>query len=236
MDTKTRRLVRAHQELGVLRELWLPDRGIAVDGSACTAWTGCCAGHVLVQATPGAQMTYAPTGWGSKPCLTCAGAQYMVCTHDDWNTFFGGDDADCVLALAHNCNVNDGIPVGAFGASTSHRIFLWLLRASTKVAYYRISSALNGAANSGGSGNRHHVTRNVSTAASAYLNGLSVGDGTVDVLPMTLTHVAIGAQVVSGAAPNAYATGDIGPIALYSTLTDPAALTALWNALGWAHS
>jgi hypothetical protein len=223
-----------HQALGVLRALWRPDRGITVDGSAVTAWTDQVASYVLAQATPGAQMTYAPTGWAGKPCLTCAGAQYMVCTHDDWNTFFGGDDANCVLALAHNCAVGNSEPLGVFGVNTNNRIFVWLVAAGAQVRYYRASVGLTGATNSGGSGNRHHVARNIATASELYLNGASVGSGTVNAAAMTLTHVALGAQVLSYI--DSYATGNIGPVALYSTLTNPSALTELWNALGWAHS
>lgn len=224
-----RSALREHQALGVLRALWLPNQGISLSDGKVATWSDMVSGYQLVQETAASRLAYDADGWDGMPCLVASGAQYMVCTHANWNTYFGGDDANTVIAMAHSVEA-PSVLVGIFGASTAHRSCMWI---SSTMRYLRSSSSyFQGTL---GSGLRHHVVRNVGTAGQIWRNGELSASSAIDAASITVSRVAVGAHVTDSAVDN-YASGSFGPIAIFSTLDSPAGLTALWNRRGWAHA
>lgn len=222
--------------LGTLRALWLPTHGVTVVSDKATAWVDCVAGYTLVQATPGAQLTYDATGWLGRPRLTAAGAQYMVCSHADWNTLFGGNDTDTVLVAATDAAATATVRhrVGLYGAAIADIASL-AATASSELAYQRGSLTYNSGATP--SGKRLDVVQNVGTTASAYVNGALVGaPATLNSDASSLSAVCIGVYYRYLTPTGLYFVGSLGPIALYNTVSDHAALAALVAAYGYANA
>jgi len=222
-------IVRQLAALGTLRALWHPSYGITLNGSDVAAWRDLVAGYVLAQATPGAQPTYNATGWNGNPCLVYAGAEYLLCSHADWNTFFGGDDTDCAMCFVHDA-VGSGTQYlgGLYGSVYNDKIDVY--PHSGVDYYFRRNLPIGKAA----SGKRHTLGRNIGTAGQIWINGVLGNSATLDTTAVTPLHFCHGCSYNTGSPAN-YATANEGVVALYSTVTDPAALAALITACGYAY-
>jgi hypothetical protein len=214
-------LISEFSSVGVLRALWLPGLRATYVDDKVAAWRDLVKGYLLEQDDADARFTVSSTGWNGRRMFTCAGAQFMTCEHEDWNTLFGGDDADCALMLVHDL-ADSTMPLGLYGATASHRIAMWF--ASSTARLIREGTDFSGGAGSQGSGLRHHVVKNVGAVASVYRNGLLVATGALDAASQTLERLAVCAMVIPEGNPTTFATGDIGAIALYSNINDEAAL------------
>ena len=219
--------------LGTLRALWHPAYGVTLNGSTVAAWRDLVAGYDYVQATPGAQSTYNATGWAGMPQLEFAGAQYMACAHADWNTFFGGNDTNVVLAGAIDAPADGAVlyTFGVYGATAN-----WIARAKTAVnttLYVRGGSFFAGAA---ATGKRHEAVESVGTVGTIYRNGSVLATQEFDVGSLTVTHAAIGTRMTSGSPDATYFIGKMGIIAFYSTVSNHAALSALMTQCGYGHA
>jgi len=224
-------LIARFAAIGTLRALWHPSYGITLNGSDVAAWRDLVAGYVLAQGTPGAQPAYNVTGHGTMPTIDYAGAQYLECVHADWNTLFGGDDANCVIALAHDCVGGDTCFAGLFGETIYERIMLFEKSSSAKREYYRAAPNLLYADPS--SAFRHEVAENVGTTVKVFENGSQIATGTVNAGVLTLKRMVTGCIYYDADVPKRFATGKQGIVALYSTVSDHAALSALMTACGY---
>jgi hypothetical protein len=216
-------LLAEYRSVGVLRALWIPGlRTTYVDDKVAT-WRDLVKGYLLEQDDEDARFTVSSTGWNGRRMFTCAGAQYMTCEHADWNTLFGGDDADCALVLVHDL-ADSTMPLGLYGATASHRIALWF--ASSTARLIREGTDFSGGAGSQGSGLRHHIVKNVGAVASVYRDRMLMDSGALDAASQTLVRLAVGAMVVDAGGASTFAVGDIGAIAVYSTISDEVGLSA----------
>jgi hypothetical protein len=225
-------IVRQFAALGTLRALWHPLYGVTLNGSDVAAWRDLVAGYVLVQATPGAQPAYNATGWGAMPTIDYAGAEYLACAHADWNTLFGGDDANCVISLAHSCSGGNTCFAGFFGATATVRIMMFQSTSQGQRAYYRATASLAYGAPS--TAFRHEAAQSVGIAAKVFVNGAQAGAGDVNAGSFTLSRFVTGCSYEDASGPIYFTTGKQGIVALYSTVSDHAALSALMTALGYA--
>jgi len=225
-------LIARFAALGTLRALWHPSYGITLNGSGVAAWRDLVAGYVLAQATPGAQPACNATGWNGSPCLEFAGAQYMACAHADWDTFFGGDDTDVVLAAAIDADASTAVlyPVALNTGGTSW--IAYVTDATNRDTYIRTATFINAA--DGATGKRHVAVQSVGTAATIFRNGADVKAATLNAGSLTLTEATIGTRTGAGGVPsNTYFIGTMGIVAFYSTVSDHAALSALMTACGY---
>lgn len=233
ISDNTSGILRAHQGLGVLRALWLPDRGVWANGGVVAAWRDLVHGYVAAQATPGKQPAYTPTGWDGKPCLTFDGSDdILVCTASALVAPFAGTDSNTVLAVAHDSS-DVTATVVCLGGTTTTDTAQYHLGASSADYYYRGATNLSVAS---GSGSRHTIVRNTGTNWEILRNGVSVaGPAAKASTTMAPGRLSLGAYLTD-ALETYYTAANIGPVALYSTLDDPAGLTSLWNKLGWRHA
>jgi len=199
------------------------------------AWTSL-EGYVASQATPGKQPVYSSVAWDGHPSLTFDGVDdILVCTHTDWNTLYGGDDANTVLVCALDSAASTSFRycVGLYG-TTAVDVAAMLVDVDSVLRYNRGGTAHG--SDSAATGRRHDLVCNVGTNVAAYVNGVAAGaPGTLNRGASTLASVAIGGYYLNGT-PGYYTVGNIAAVLLGSTVSDPAGLTARLNAIGIAHA
>ncbi len=199
-----------------------------------SAWTSL-EGYVASQDTPGSQPVYSSVAWDGHPSLTFDGVDdILVCTHADWNTYFGGDDVNTALICAHDMVSTNGYRTSVCLTGPDNNHYVRLLRwVTTGVGWWERQSEYLTTARF--DGRRHEIGCNVGTDGKVYVNGVEAAGGSMNAPVMTFDRVAIGGYK-TGRAQQYYELGNIAAVLIGSTVSDPAGLTELLDAIGIAHA
>jgi hypothetical protein len=214
--------------------VWIADRGLTVTGSDVDVWEDFYSGHAYPYVPPGTPPTLSSTGWNGSLAVHFVPSQCLVCSDAGLIKRFESDNANTVLAVAHDCVTASKAVLGIYGATSAYKIE-HILEIGSRDRFTR--GSVGPTVLVAVSGRRHMVCTSVGTALKIFRNGIDTNSGpaTSSSGPMVLDNVCLGARYTAGAG-SIYMTGNVAFAAIGVACTDPPGLSTLLSKLNWGYA